>query len=58
MNDLPSELVELVIEFAWCDKFVLVDDSDPVWVWHAPYKGYDGRWYWWDDYWGAMDPQE
>lgn len=55
MTGLPAELVELVIEYACCDKFVLTDES-PVsilrFVEDPPCIGTDHGWYWvtgWDE---------
>ena len=49
MNVLPSELVELVIEFAFCDKFVLLKDG-PVYtlrlVEHPFYPMLPDGWFW------------
>jgi len=54
MNTLPSEIVDLVIEFAYCDKFVLVHDG-PVYTLRLvehPWTGWGGAgcmgddWYW------------
>jgi hypothetical protein len=52
MNHLPAEIVELVIEFACCTKFVLVDES-PVYTyryvenpWQINGAPSNEDWYW------------
>jgi hypothetical protein len=47
MDNLPLEIVEHIISFACCDRFVLVDES-PVYRWalvEHPWGMGEG-WYW------------
>ncbi len=64
MNSLPQEIVEHIIDYACCDKFILVSE-EPVkalrhtWEWNAWVEGEvgepdyskGGKWYfYWDEY--------